>query len=228
MLLMSAVNDLGNGGANPYASDKSYKRSVLFIPAVFVTCGNVLIACCVQSATDSQLNFADVVSYKFNHFGALTELQEDVRVRREKHKTTASNYYQDLDRSKISVLLIFAVQLSLTILYIIALDRKIGLLSDTLVQYWLFGMLIQSLVVADASSAGQGFYREIPFWTLLIQVHIRACTALVQIHFIIRVHPFVHSTVPTKRGTPCGSRTKTRLSTTAWVALNFTSAPPAH
>ena len=110
-----------------------------------------------------------MIAYKFNHFGALTELQDEVRMRRQKHKTTAYNYYQDLQRSKVSVLLIFAVQLSLTVMYIVALNQKVELLSDTLVRYWLFGTLIHSLVVADASSAGASFFREIPFWILLTQ-----------------------------------------------------------
>jgi hypothetical protein len=55
------------------------------------------------------------------------------------------------------------------VLYILALEQKIEVISDSVLLYGMLGVLIQSLVIADASDAGNSFFSEIPFWVSLMQ-----------------------------------------------------------
>jgi hypothetical protein len=58
----------------------------------------MLMGACVEWATDFELNFLDILAYKMNQFGAITDLQEQVTRLKRNDRVQVTNYYQDLRR----------------------------------------------------------------------------------------------------------------------------------
>jgi hypothetical protein len=169
-MLMSTVGDLGNGTANPYNEDAMYRDGILLGPAVLTVLHHFLVFCSLHWVTDKALDIFDVIGYKFNQFGTLTMLQDDISKNRNACYLSGHNHYQDLGKDWRTSALLFFVQLCLTSLYVRALGtEKLEVLTFIPFKFWCFGVFVQMLVVADATSAGNGFFKEIPFWISLMQ-----------------------------------------------------------
>jgi hypothetical protein len=168
-LIFAEVKNLGNGGINPYFGSHLTDELTLLVPA-FVFGMNWFAFKCVSWATDTDLNFLDFITYKFNQFGSITGLQNVVGTLRRSEKIAAENHYQDLTCSFDKVVLVFITQTLLVGLYCVALSNTHMLALDQLTtSRWVCGIIMQALVLAGKTDAGGGFHSEIPYWVCLEQ-----------------------------------------------------------
>jgi hypothetical protein len=70
-LIFAEVQELGNGGLNPYFGSHLTDEITILVPA-FVCWMNWFTFKCLNWATDTNLNYLDITTYKFNQFGSIT------------------------------------------------------------------------------------------------------------------------------------------------------------
>jgi hypothetical protein len=168
-LLFAEVRHLGNGQGNPYNGSSVTAALIVLVPVVALLI-NWFSFNAVNWTTDFDLDFGDIVSYKFNQFGIVTTMQTAVNKFRKDERVQATNHYQDLTCSLDKVVLVFVTQTLLVGYYFTALHHvSLYALDNLTLSRWLSALVLQAVVLAGKTDAGSGFFDEVPYWVCLHQ-----------------------------------------------------------